>query len=126
MRLAALLTLILALFAVPCGAVNLPITAQQVTASAAGAASVQTDAAIVTTAALTTAAGATYTLTLASPAITPNSLVMASVGNGTNTAGTPNLASVTAGTASVVIVVQNIHSANSFNGTIELNVIIFN
>lgn len=104
----------------------LTVTSPQVTASAGGAASVPTDSAIVTTASLTTAAGVTATFTVSSPAITPNSLVMVAVGNGTNTTGNPDLASVTPGNGIVTIVIQNIAAAAALNGTLKLSVIVFN
>jgi hypothetical protein len=105
---------------------NLPGTPQQVVASSAGVASANTDAIIVTTASLTTAAGSSYTLTLNSPAITPGSLVMASVANGSNSAGSPDLFTVTPGNGVAAIVVNNAHASAAFNGTLKISVIVFN
>jgi hypothetical protein len=107
-------------------AFKLAITPQQLTATAGGVANGGTDSAMVTTASLTTAAGATYTLTFNAQEISPSSLVQVSVGNGSNTAGTPTVASVTAADTSASIVVQNIHSANAFNGTLKIAIVVFN
>jgi hypothetical protein len=72
---------------------------------------------LITTEALTTAAGATYTFTLT------NSLLVAGaaapevfIKNGTNTAGVPQVTSITNAVGSTVIVVTNIGTA-AFNGT---------
>lgn len=105
---------------------NLPNEPQQVTASAAGVAAVNGDAAIVTTASLTTAAAATYTLSLYSGLITTKSIVMVSVGNGTNSAGSPDLFTVTVTNGLATIVVDNAHATAAFNGTLVISVIVFN
>lgn len=75
----------------------------------------------VTTESLTTAAGAEYTLTITNSLATANSVVIASVGNGTSSAGTPGIGGVSASAGSIVITVTNLHSANAFNGTLKIN-----
>lgn len=91
------------------------------TASAtAGAATLNKPSGVITSESLTTAAGAAYTLTLTNSEIAATSQVLVSVGNGTNSAGRPTVTTVTPGSGSVVIVVQNIHSADALNGTIKI------
>lgn len=91
------------------------------TASAtAGAATLNQPSGVVTSEALTTAAAATYTLTLTNSKIAATDIVLASVGNGTNSAGTPDLCSVTPAAGSVVIVVRNSHASAALNGTLKI------
>ena len=91
------------------------------TASAtAGAATLNKPSGVITSEALTTAAAATYTLTLTNSEIAATSQVLVTVGNGTNSAGLPVLATVTPASGSVVIVVRNAHAANALNGTIKV------
>jgi hypothetical protein len=89
--------------------------------AAAGAITMQSLAGQVTTEALTTAAGAEYTLTITDSLITASSVIMASVGLGTATAGTPGIGGVTPAAGSCVITVTNLHSANAFDGTLKIN-----
>lgn len=103
---------VLEIFSVPGTAV-----AGAVTVNGAGAG-------IVTTEALTTAAGAQYTLTLTNNEINfgggTSDQVNADVCNGTSTTGTPSVTTVTEGTGSVVIVIQNVHASAAFNGTLKV------
>jgi hypothetical protein len=123
--LAAILSLVW--LVAPLQAINLlPTASRNITATSGGAATFNTDAALITTASLTTAAGVTASFTLSSPSIVAGSLVMASVGNGSNSAGTPNLASVTVTNGQAVVVIQNIHASAAFNGTLQLSVLVFN
>lgn len=78
-----------------------------------------------TTAALTTAAGATHTITLTNSAVKAADLAFASVEYGTASAGTPNIAMVNSAANSLVITIQNIHSANAVNGTLVVNYAVF-
>lgn len=90
-----------------------------------GAATVNAQRGYVTSEGLTTAADAAYTLTLTNSKIATGSLILVSVGNGTNTQGIPVLstAKVTAaGTA--VIVVYNLHASQALNGTLEINFLV--
>lgn len=91
------------------------------TASAtAGAATLNKDAGVITSEALTTAAGDEYTLTLTNSAIAAADQVFASVQNGTNTKGPLRVTTVTPGSGSVVIKVENGHSADALDGTIKI------
>lgn len=90
--------------------------------ASAGAATATGLAGKITSEALTTAQNAIYTLTLTNTAIAAADLVFASVGNGTNTQGTPVVTSVTPAAGSVVIKISNLHaSAESLNGTIKIS-----
>lgn len=91
------------------------------TASAsAGAATLNSPSGVVTSEALTTAAAATYTLTLTNSCVAAGDIVLASVGNGTNSAGTPTMCSVTPAAGSVVVVVRNSHASAALNGTLTI------
>ena len=70
---------------------------------------------------LTTAQNAIYTLTVTNSKIAANDLVKVVVGNGTNSAGSPMLGTVTPAAGSVVITVHNKHaSAVAFNGNLKI------
>lgn len=99
-----------------------PLSTIKGTATAvAGAATLNATVGVITSEALTTAQDASYTLTLTNTLIDANSVVVASVANGTNTQGTPVITKVTPAADSVVIVVTNKHaSAVAFNGTIKI------
>ena len=86
----------------------------------AGAASLNTYAGKVTTEALTTAAGLDYTLTLTNEAISADDVVLVSIGNASNTGGSPLPGAVTPGAGSVSIVVQNGSATVAFNGTLQI------
>lgn len=87
---------------------------------ASNAATLQGGDGIITTESLTTAAGATFTETLTNGSIAVGDLVQVTVGNGSNTGGTPALTTVTPAAGSVVIIVQNIHASAAFNGTLKI------
>jgi len=90
--------------------------------AAAGAATLHAFAGKVTSESLTTAQNAIYTLTLTNENITADSIVLVTVGNGTNTQGTPMVGIVTPGAGSAVIRVINKHAtAEAFNGTIVVS-----
>jgi hypothetical protein len=78
-------------------------------------------AGVITSEALTTAAGANYTLTLTDSDIAAADQVFASVQNGSNTQGTPMVATVAPAAGSVVIVVKNTHATQALNGTILIS-----
>lgn len=105
---------------VPTAAVNQTVT------GSAGAATLNGSRGTITTEALTTAAGAVYTETLTDSSITAASQVYVSVGNGTNSAGTPALATVTPAAGSVVIKIQNIHASAALNGTLAVSFLVVN
>lgn len=88
----------------------------------AGAAEKDAQLVVVTSESLTTAAAADYTLTLTNARIKAGSVVLASIQNGSNSAGTPVLRTVTPADGSVVIKVYNAHAANAFDGTIKVSV----
>lgn len=96
------------------------------TASAtAGAATLSTPSGVVTSESVSTAASGTYTLTLTNTTIAATDIVLATVGNGTNTTGTPSIASVTPAAGSVVIVISNDSGAAAFNGTLKISFVVF-
>ena len=84
-----------------------------------GAATLNKGSGVITTEALTTAAAGTYTLTLTDSAIAATDTVFVSVQAGTSTAGLPEVATVTPGAGSVVIVIHN-DSAAALNGTLKV------
>jgi hypothetical protein len=86
----------------------------------AGAATLNKGSGVVTSEALTTAAGANYTLTLTDSAITATDIPFASVSNGTNAGGLPEIASVTPGAGTLTIVVHNGHATAAFSGTLTI------
>jgi hypothetical protein len=89
-----------------------------------GAATLSKSSGRITTESLTTIAGATYTLTLTNTVIAAADVVLASVGYGSCTTGTPVVASILPGAGSVVIVIQNIAAAAVFNGTLIINFVV--
>jgi len=95
-------------------------TGTKTVAAVAGAATLNKAAGVVTSEALTTAAAATYTLTLTNSTIAATDQVLVSIGNGTNSAGSPELLTVTPGAGSVVIVIRNGHATVAFNGTLKV------
>lgn len=95
--------------------------------AAAGAATLnKVQSGTITSESLSTAAAAEYTLTLTNDLITTSSIILASAGLGSSTAGTPGLGGVTVSSGKVVITVTNLHSANAFNGTIKVAFVITN
>lgn len=104
------------------------LTLQQVETQSSGtttevssAATLNAYSGVVTSQSLTTAAGAVHTMTLTDSAIVAGSLVLASVGNGTNTGGTPAMGPVTPGAGSATFTIQNIHATAAFNGTLVIS-----
>jgi hypothetical protein len=89
-----------------------------------GAATLNKMAGVVTSEALTTAAAASYTLTLTNTVVAATDLVFVSVQNGTNTQGIPLVSTVTPGSESVVIVINNQHATDAFNGTIKISFLV--
>lgn len=96
-------------------------TGTKTATATAGAATLNKTSGKVTSEALTTAAAAEYTLTLTNSTIAAADVVLASVANGTNTAGTTSVVKVTPAAGSVVIIIKNDHSADAFNGTIVIS-----
>ncbi len=89
-----------------------------------GAATCNGMAGIVTTETITTAAASTYSLTVTNNQVTVGDVVQASVCNDTNTQGTPTVATVTEAAGAFTAVVQNIHSATAFSGTLKVKFMI--
>lgn len=88
----------------------------------AGAATLNSTQGKVTSESLTTAQNAIYTLTITNSAVAAADIAMASVANGTNSAGTPMIGKVTPGVSSLVIEVINKHdTAVAFNGTVVVS-----
>lgn len=97
-----------------------PVTATAV----AGAATATGKFGVITTESLTTAQNALYTLTLTlTGLVTANVPILVTIGNGTNTAGTPMLCTATRTDANTLtIVVANKHAtAVAFNGTLVID-----
>lgn len=88
----------------------------------AGAATLNTNMGIVTSEALTTAQNALYTLVITNSKIAVGDMVLVTVTNGTNTAGTPMLANITIAANTLTIVVSNQHaSAVALNGSLQFH-----
>jgi hypothetical protein len=76
---------------------------------------------LITTEALTTAQNAIETITLTNTKIAVGDLVFVTVANGTNSAGTPMLGTVTPSAGACEIKVINKHAtAVAFNGTLKI------
>lgn len=94
---------------------------------AAAAVTVNEVAGIITSEALTTAQNAIYALTLTNNRIDANSIVLATVEDGTNTQGTPMIGQVKPGTGTCLIEVINKHAtAEALNGTLKIRFIVIN
>lgn len=94
---------------------------QGLATSTAAAATINLPRGQITTEAVSTAAAAVYTFTLTNSLIVPTSQLFVSVGNGTNTTGVPNVATVTTGAGTATIAIQNIAAAAALNGTLKIN-----
>lgn len=89
--------------------------------ASSGAATLNRLSGKVTSESLTTAAAAEYTLTLTNDRAEANDIVLWSVGNGTNSGGTPGCGGVTPAAGSIVFTVTNLHASAAFNGTIVVS-----
>jgi streptogramin lyase len=95
--------------------------------AAAAAVTVNEVSAIVTTEALTTAQNAIYSLTLTNSKIDTESIVLATVEDGTNTQGTPMIGQIKPGAGTCTIEVINKHaSAEALNGTLKIRFVVIN
>jgi len=95
--------------------------------AAAAAVTVNEVAGIITTESLTTVQNAIYALTLTNDKIDANSLVFATVEDGTNTQGTPMIGQVKPGAGTCTIEVINKHaSAEALNGTLKIRFFVLN
>lgn len=97
------------------------------TASAtAGAATLNQPSGVITTESLTTAQNADYTLTLTNNKVAATDIVQVSIGNGTNSAGSPVLRTVAVAANTITVVIRNMHTtAVAFNGTLKVFFTIF-
>lgn len=100
------------------------VSATRTATASAGAATLNMAAGKITSESLTTAAAAAYTLTLTNSKVAAADMVFASVANGTNTQGVPIVSKVTPATGSAVIIVQNNHASEAFNGTIKVSFVV--
>lgn len=77
---------------------------------------------IITTEDLTTAQNAVETITLTNDKVAVGDIVLASIGNGTNTQGTATVTSVSVAASEVVFKISNLHaSAEALNGTLRIS-----
>jgi hypothetical protein len=80
---------------------------------------------LITTEALTTAQNAIETITVTNTKVTTSDLVFVTIGNGTNSQGTPMLGLVTTGSGSFTVKIINKHAtAESLNGTLKIGFIV--
>ena len=81
---------------------------------------------VITTTALTTAGGATETVTLTNSEVATTSVVVASIGNGTNSATNAyTISSTITGANTVVFVITNTTAATALNGTLVISFAVF-
>ena len=108
-------------------AVRLPpvtLTGVSTSTASSGAATITAKAAVITTESLTTAQNAFYTLTVTATGLVSSGVpILCTIGNGTNTAGTPMLVTCTRTDANTVTIsIQNKHaSAVALNGTLVVS-----
>ncbi len=95
-------------------------TGTKTATATSNAATLAKSAGVITTEALTTAGLASYTLTLTNSTIAAADQVFVSVQNGTNSQGTVVVGTVTPGSGSVVILIQNVHASQALNGTLKI------
>jgi hypothetical protein len=96
-------------------------TGTKTATATAGAATLSKTSGKVTSEALTTAAAATYTLTITNTRVVAVDQAFVSVANVTNSAGSPQVQSVTPGAGSLVVVIRNAHATEAFNGTLRIS-----
>lgn len=112
----------------PAGITGLPTisldSGTKTATASSGAATLNKMAGVITSEALTTAAAATYTLTLTNSDVAAADQVFASVNQGTSSAGTPNVATVSPVAGAVTFTIQNIHATAALNGTIQVRYIV--
>lgn len=95
-------------------------------AAVAGAATLNKGIGTVVSESLTTAALSTYTLTLTNNMITAASIVFANVQlSAPAETGLPQIVSITAVAGSVSVIIKNIHATAAFDGTLEINYVVF-
>jgi hypothetical protein len=95
-------------------------TGTKTATAVAGAATLNKSSGVITSEAIETAAAAEYTLTLTNSTIAATDIVLASVWNGSNNVGPIRVTTVTPGSGSVVIKVQNGHASEPLTGAIKI------
>lgn len=98
------------------------------TASAtSGAATLNAKSGVVTTDSITTTGQSTYSLTVTNSSITTTDILVASVGNGTNTGGLPTVISAVPGAGIATFKIANAATTatNPFTGTLVVSFISF-
>lgn len=95
--------------------------------SAAGAVTLNAKAGIITTETITTTGQSVYTLTITNSSITATDLVLASVGNGSNTTGIAAISSVvpTAGVLTIKVSNAATTATNPFGGSLKIAFVAF-
>lgn len=78
----------------------------------------------ITTEALVTAALTDFIYTVTNGAVTASSMVFVSLGQGTNTTGSPVVMAVTPAAGSFVIRIRNAHATVALNGTLVINYLV--
>lgn len=90
--------------------------------TSSGAVTINSAMGKITTEALTTAQDAKYTITLTNSKIAAADMLLVTIGNGTNTQGTPVLQTATPAAGSATIIIANKHdSAEALNGTLQVS-----
>ena len=90
------------------------------------AVTISKQAGVITTTALTTAGGATEIITLTNTLVATSSVVVASIGDGTNTATQAyTLATKITGASTVVFTITNTTAATALNGTLVIQFAVF-
>jgi hypothetical protein len=104
-------------------ATSISLTADDLTISSGTTQAVTLKIGRVVTAALTTAAGATATFTLTKSGwLSASTDIFCTIGNGTNSAGTPVLATATRTDAdTLTVAIKNDHASAALNGTLVIN-----
>ena len=92
--------------------------------SSSGAATLNKASGVITSEALTTPVGSVFTLTIANSVAAASDIVMASLQNGSNSAGDPVIQSVTPGNKTLTIKVLNAAGA-ALNGTLKIAFVVF-
>lgn len=87
------------------------------------AVTLNTQKGVITTEALTTAAGSTQNITLTNSKMTADTVMLVTLGAGTNTAGTP-LLFITPGSGSATITILNAHASAALNGTLKIHFVL--
>jgi len=80
----------------------------------------------ITTKSLTTASDGFYTFTLTNSLISATTKIFVNWTGGTESAGRPTIYKATCGSGSATIIILNLTGAGSFNGTVQLDYVIFN